>query len=280
MIHGAVSTNQIWDSIYESFLPYGDVILLNIIGHAPSEVNWEKVKNLEIFSKIQTDVINEIIEKHYKNQNKKITLMGHSVGGAIALFSSFLQPEKFHASIALTPVVNLDLGNLSPLNIYANFLTKVKIQEGVIWKTQFDVLKYIIENHFDFFYGMLQIVGTHKKDFVNNEKKYVEDFCKMILTQEHSSIQYVSNIFEDAINNKENSYYSIYRKFLNNEIKTTSKRLVFGATNDILINVEQHRLAAKATDAKYIELENCGHFCTVDNPEKIIQDIKVFLDLT
>ena len=280
MIHGAVSTNQVWDSIYESFLPYGDVILLNIIGHAPSEVNWEKVKNLEIFSKIQTDVINEIIEKHYKNQNKKITLMGHSVGGGIALFSSFLQPEKFHAAIALTPVVTLDLGNLSPLNIYANFLTKVKIQEGVIWKTQFDVLKYIIENHFDFFYGMLQIVGTHKKDFVNNEKKYVEDFCKMILTQEHSSIQYVSNIFEDAINNKENSYYSIYRKFLNNEIKTTSKRLVFGATNDILINVEQHRLAAKATDAKYIELENCGHFCTVDDPEKIIQDIKVFLDLT
>ena len=280
MIHGAVSTNQIWDSIYESFLPYGDVILLNIIGHAPSEVNWEKVKNLEIFSKIQTDVINEIIEKHYKNQNKKITLMGHSVGGAIALFSSFLQPEKFHASIALTPVVNLDLGNLSPLNIYANFLTKVKIQEDVIWKTQFDVLKYIIENHFDFFYSMLQIVGTHKKDFVNNEKKYVEDFCKMILTQEHSSIQYVSNIFENVINNKENSYYGIYRKFLNNEIKTTSKRLVFGATNDILINVEQHRLAAKATDAKYIELENCGHFCTVDNPEKIIQDIKVFLDLT
>ena len=280
MIHGAVSTNQVWDSIYESFLPYGDVILLNIIGHAPSEVNWEKVKNLEIFSKIQTDVINEIIEKHYKNQNKKITLMGHSVGGGIALFSSFLQPEKFHAAIALTPVVTLDLGKLSPLNIYANFLTKVKIQENVIWKTQFDVLKYIIENHFDFFYGMLQIVGTHKKDFVNNEKKYVEDFCKMILTQEHSSIQYVSNIFEDAINNKENSYYSIYRKFLNNEIKTTSKRLVFGATNDILINVEQHRLAAKATDAKYIELENCGHFCTVDDPEKIIQDIKVFLDLT
>ena len=278
-IHGAVSTNQFWDTIYKDFLPHGDVILLNLIGHAPSTANWETLKNFEGLLTNQNEAIEKIVKKHYKDENKKIILIGHSTGGTISLLSSIFYPNKYYAVIALTPIVTNELGIYSPLNIPINFLSKIRIQKDSIWKAQFDILQYAIKNHSDLAYTFLPFFGAHESFFNEKEKAYVEEFCDKILDQHYSTLQHYSLFFNDVINNPKNSYYGRYRDFLDSKLKLTSFSLVFGGKNDLLVQVEQHRQAATITNSKYIEIDNCGHFCTVDNPIKIIKDTKEFLNL-
>ena len=225
---------------------------------------------------IQNYVINNIIKK-YQQQNKKIILIGHSTGGTFALMSDILFPKKYHAIVALTPIIKLEVGIYSPLNIPLNILSKTKME--LIWKHQFDILQYIVKNYNAIFNFFIPFFGTSKKNLIEKEKKYIEDFSNKILEQNHFALKSYSIFFNDVIYNEENALYHKYQNFLNGKIKRNNEILVIGGRDDLMVEVKQQREAAEYFNAKYIELENCGHFCTVDSSEQISKEIKNFLNL-
>jgi pimeloyl-ACP methyl ester carboxylesterase len=269
-----LSTNQIWDDIYKNFLEHGNVCLLSLAGHAPSRIDWSNIKDMKNLLNIQNNVINKIIKEH-KQENKKIVLIGHSTGGTFALMTDILFSKKYHAIIALTPIVKLEVGLYSPLNIPLNILSKTK--EEFIWKSQFDLLQYTVKNHNDFFNFFMSRFGISKKNLVEKEKIYIENFSNKILEQNHLALKSYSIFFNDVLYNKENSLYNKYQDFLNGKIKKKNKILVIGGKEDLMVAVQQQKEAAELLNANYIEFENCGHFCTLDSPQEIFKEIIKFL---
>ena len=276
-MHGAVSTNQIWDITYKDFLKHGDVILLSLIGHAPSTVSWSAAKDMYGLLKIQNNCINKIIKKHYSNEKKKVILIGHSTGGTFSIMCNIFFPKKYYATIALTPIIKLEVGIYSLLNIPLNILSKT--DEELLWKYNFDVLQYIIKNYHHVFNFFIPLFGTYKKNLQGQEKEYIENFSAKILEQNHMALKYYSLFFNDIMYNKKNSLYKMYKDFLNGKIRTEKPVLILGGKDDILVEVSQQREAAKIINAKYVEIENCGHFCTLDSSPKIYQEIKDFLNI-
>ena len=276
-VHGALSTNQFWDLLYKKFLNYGDVILLNLIGHAPSKASWTDLKDVKGILNAQNNSINKIIKKHYKNINKKIVLIGHSTGGTLALVSDIFFSKKYHATIALTPIIKLNVGAFSPLNIPLNVLSKTSDEN--LWKYNFDILQHIVKNHNDIFSFFILIFGSHKRNLEETEKIYMEKFSDKILEQNHMALKYYSIFFNDLHNNSKNSLYNKYKDFLKGKITTKNPSLILGGKDDLMVDVQQQREAAAVFKAKYVELENCGHFCTLDSLDRIFEEIKIFLNL-
>ena len=262
---------------YKSFLDYGDVVLLSLIGHAPSTVDWMAAKDMKGLLNIQNNVINRIIKRNYK-EKKKIVLIGHSTGGAFAIMSDMFFSKKYHAMVALTPITKLEVGIYSPLNIPLNVLTKTS--EKMLWQYQFDLLQYAVKNYNSVFNYFVPIFGAYKKSPIDSEKKYVEDFSAKILEQNYMALKYYAIFFNDLIHNKRNSLYQKYKDFLNGKITQKNQTLVIGGKDDLLVDVKQQREAAENLKAKYVELENCGHFCTLDSSDRILHEIKVFLNLS
>ena len=88
-----------------------------------------------------------------------------------------------------------------------------------------------------------------------------------------------SIFFNDVIYNKKNVLYKKYKDFLDGKITKKSNILVLGGKEDLMVEVQQQKEAAELLNAKYIEIQNCGHFCTLDSLNIIFEEIKNFLNL-
>lgn len=88
-IHGFAEDHTVWDNQLNHFKNDHNIILVDLPGCGASEALHE-----EISMKLLADLINDIVEKE---NVKKFVILGHSMGGYIALQYLSIYPEKVSA---------------------------------------------------------------------------------------------------------------------------------------------------------------------------------------
>jgi pimeloyl-ACP methyl ester carboxylesterase len=100
LIGGWTSAPGYWDRNLPYFLQKGQVTILDLLGHQPSEIS-ENVKDLHFkdFLDAQSKAVLEIAGK------EKVILVGHSTGGLAVLGVAALFPDIVSKVVAIAPVV-------------------------------------------------------------------------------------------------------------------------------------------------------------------------------
>lgn len=99
-LHGWCSVRFFWSKLLEPFLPYGRCINMDFLGHYTSKVPKHFYKypiSQESVFEIQKQAMAKVA------RSKKITLIGHSAGGFVALGIAALFPDFVERVIAICP---------------------------------------------------------------------------------------------------------------------------------------------------------------------------------
>jgi len=101
LIHGWCSVRNFWAPVINDFAAMGRTINLDLVGHHPANRAHEIGEfDLIKLTLLQAQAIKEIVGK------KKVTIVGHSTGGLIALALGLYHPEIVRRVIAIGPVVH------------------------------------------------------------------------------------------------------------------------------------------------------------------------------
>jgi pimeloyl-ACP methyl ester carboxylesterase len=101
LIHGWCSVRNFWGPVLADFEALGTCHNVDLIGHHPATLP-EHVRDFDLVkvASLQAAAIKQIVGK------KKVTVVGHSTGGLIALALGIMHPELVKRVVAIGPVVH------------------------------------------------------------------------------------------------------------------------------------------------------------------------------
>ncbi|MBL8033591.1 MAG: alpha/beta hydrolase [Leptospiraceae bacterium] len=101
LIHGWCSVRNFWGPVLKDFIELGTCYNMDLIGHHPA-TRGEDIHDLDLVkvTSAQAAAIREMVGKG------KITLVGHSTGGLIALNMALQHPDLVKRVIAIGPVIH------------------------------------------------------------------------------------------------------------------------------------------------------------------------------
>lgn len=107
LVHGAGSSSEIWEFQIEELSSTYRVIALDLSGHGKSEAGKDQV-SIEGFSEEIATLVNHLSIGHY-------ILVGHSMGGAVAMSYVLLPPDVMPAGLVLVGTSpDLNFGKIAP----------------------------------------------------------------------------------------------------------------------------------------------------------------------
>ncbi len=101
LLHGWCSVRNFWGPVIRDFEALGTCHNLDLLGHHPATLA-ENMRDFDLIkvASVQAAAIKQIVGK------KKITLIGHSTGGLVALALAVMHPELVKRVVAIGPVVH------------------------------------------------------------------------------------------------------------------------------------------------------------------------------
>lgn len=147
-IHGFGTTSKYFDSIAQSLSNFYNYYAIQLPGHGIASFNNKKELDPYEYAKYVNNWINMM-------NLKNIILIGHSMGGGIALMLSLLNNKSINKLICITPM-NPNI-SLKSLNVFKFFSKKKKNKER---------LKYLL------FYNPDKVLSKRTKKDIVDEKEY------------------------------------------------------------------------------------------------------------
>lgn len=123
LLHGFLENLTMWNTIIPHFSKKHKVISIDLLGHGKSDC-LGYVHSIELFSETV-----EAVLKHLKI--RKCTLIGHSLGGYVALAFADKNPQKVKALCLLNSTSNEDSEERKELRTRANKMVQTNFQSMV-----------------------------------------------------------------------------------------------------------------------------------------------------
>jgi pimeloyl-ACP methyl ester carboxylesterase len=111
--HGVTSVNRFWD--WEPLWPEGRLILAGLPGHGPVP-HYPRAHYERWTPDYFTDLAAAVARQHYRG--RKMTVVGNSMGGLLALGVALKAPEVVQRLILLSPLVWHDISGVLKLFVY------------------------------------------------------------------------------------------------------------------------------------------------------------------
>jgi pimeloyl-ACP methyl ester carboxylesterase len=100
LLHGFLESSTMWNSLIQEFSKKNTLVTIDFPGHGKSGVISE-THSMELMAEVMNEVMQNL-------QISKTTLMGHSMGGYVALAYAELFPEKVERLILLNSTPTAD----------------------------------------------------------------------------------------------------------------------------------------------------------------------------
>ncbi|WP_458414812.1 alpha/beta fold hydrolase [Schinkia sp. CFF1] len=241
LIHGVAATIYTFNELIPLLEEHFSIVAIDLPGFGMSEKSRSFVYSFKNYAEIVAGCI-----EHFKLKN--VNIVGHSMGGQIALFTAKLFPEKVNKLVLLASSGYLKRAN-----------------KAVIYCTYLPFFKYFIKRE------------------VN--KKEVKEVLKNVF-YDHSLIT-KGHVDEFGKPLKEEGFYISLLRLLRHregdlsseELKTIlAPILLLWGEDDKVVSVQVgHRLVKDLPNAKLITYEKTGHLISEERPNEVFQQILSFV---
>ncbi|MBB6455419.1 pimeloyl-ACP methyl ester carboxylesterase [Salirhabdus euzebyi] len=237
LIHGFASSTYTFNLLIPLLKKHFSIVAIDLPGFGRSEKSASFVYSLHNYAKIVACCI-----EHFKF--KHVTIVGHSMGGQVALFTAKMIPEKINKLVLLASSGYLKRPNKSL--IYCSYLPFFRsfVKRKARRK---EVKEYLL----DVFYEKSSITADH-----------VEEFGRPL--QEDGF--YISLI--RLLRHREGDLSSDELKKIN-----TPTLLIWGEEDRVVSVKIGHKLVNDLPNAKLITYEKTGHLISEERPTEIYNHI-------
>lgn len=253
LIHGWCSVRNFWGPVLKDFRELGTTINMDLVGHHPA-TSTGAIHDFDLIkvASLQAAAIRQIVGK------KRVTLVGHSTGGLVALALAVQYPELVKRVIAIGPVIHGPVQG--PLG-FAKELYKLNLHAPLHLPFAFirslpDAFKNIFET------------GVHNpKTFFRraDAELYVNAYREQMLQIPPEVMAAWLTIIDKAD----------LRPALSG---STIPTLFITGTHDKVVSPQQARaIARKMPRAAYHEYGNSGHIPILEEEAECFENIRLWL---
>ena len=234
LIHGFLENLSMWKEITPELIKKNRIITIDLLGHGNSDCIGY-VHSMELFSETL-----EAVLKHLKI--RKCTLIGHSLGGYVALAFAEKNHEKVKGLCLMNSTSNADDDERKALRLRANKMIQTNFESMVRM-------------------SFVNLFGPSSK---KNFKTAIDEALSEAL---QTPIQgYIAAQEGMRIRSNRNDVLT----------KNKFKKLIIIGKKDPVINYEEALAEAKKTKSETKILPN-GHMSHIENTEELIKSLKEFL---
>ncbi|WP_067725286.1 alpha/beta fold hydrolase [Oceanobacillus damuensis] len=240
LIHGFVSSTYTFNQLIPMLEKHFSIIALDLPGFGKSEKSTSFVYTYENYAKLVAECID------YFNL-EDVCIIGHSMGGQIALYTARIIPEKVKRLVLLNSSGYLKSANR--LMIYCTYLPlfNLAIKRRVRNKTVRESLQNVFFNH-------TLITDDHIREYESplKEENFYKSLVRLLRHRE-------GDLSTDQLR----------------EIKTPAL-LIWGEEDRVVPIGIGKRLAADLPNAQLITYEKTGHLVTEERTEDVYEQILIF----
>lgn len=233
-LHGFLENKNLWKEVVPDFTSKHRVICVDLMGHGVSEC-LGYVHSMED----QADMVFALIH-HLKL--RKITLIGHSMGGYVALAFAELYPDV---------VKRLMLVNASSRADSDERKQNRNRAIEVVKKNATAFVSMAIQNLFS-------------EEFAQHNQSKISAFKKEALQTPIQGILAAIEGMRDRIDREVLLHFSPYPV------------MILGGKNDLIVPLETLREECENNETQLVEMET-GHISPLENPQKVSETLKKFL---
>ncbi|HMV78301.1 MAG TPA: alpha/beta hydrolase [Leptospiraceae bacterium] len=254
-LHGWCSCRVIWDTVIDDFTVLGKCYTIDLPGHYPgiAPAGFRKFTFRDVVD-LQAAAIRKMVK------NEKVTLVGHSVGGLVAIALSVYHPDLVDRVVAICPALS------GPVTGFFYFL---KLAMDMHWG-------FLLEGAWKVFHlpeTMAQFfsLGTYDHDrFMKlpETREFLNDYGENLAKLEPSVMASYLQMFD----------VTDFRPQLPN---VNVPALIIATKHDKIVPEKYHHYAAAhIPGAELIQLNNSGHVPTIEERDLCIPGIIEWLKKT
>jgi pimeloyl-ACP methyl ester carboxylesterase len=253
LIHGWCSVRNFWAPVLKDFIELGHCINMDLVGHHPT-TRPETVETFDLIKAIATQAaaIKSIVGK------KKVTVVGHSTGGLVALGLAVLHPTLVQRVIAIGAVIHGPVQGPLGLakDLYTWRLSSLLHLPFAFIRSLPDAFKNIFES------------GLHdSKAFFRRRdaESYVQAYREQML-----------NISPEVMG----AWLTIIdRADLRPALTGSTAKALFitGSHDQIVSPVQSREIARKMPHSAYHEYSNSGHIPVLEEEIECFENMKAWL---
>lgn len=254
LIHGWCSVRNFWGPVLKDFAELGIVHNMDLVGHHPANLALD-IHGYDVIkaAAVQAAAIKSIVGK------KKVTVVGHSTGGLIALALAALHGNLVKRVIAIGPVIHGPVKG--PLG-FAKELYRLDLAAAlhlpfVFMRSLPDAFKNIFES------------GVHdtKAFFRRSDAKgYVDAYREQMLKIPPEAMGAWLNIIDQA---------DLRPMLTGNAMPAL---FITGSNDKIVDHTQAREIARKMPNAAYHEYSNSGHIPILEEEIECFDNLKVWLN--
>jgi len=249
ILHGLYGSSDNWVSIARELSANFEIWLIDLRNHGRSP--HSKYHNYEL-------MVNDLYEFINEHQLNKSILLGHSMGGKLAMYFADSYPEL------LSHLIIIDIAPKS-------YVFSIDIQSDTL-------------NHKQIMEGMLAVdfSGLNKREDLELElSKFIKSeqirqfLMKNIKREQDMSFGWTLNI---------EALYQNLKNILDGFIPLNSKAIedfpvlfVKGSESEYIKTEDMDEIKSYFPNSKFEVIPNAGHWLHVQEPEKLIEKLKEFL---
>ncbi len=254
LIHGWCSVRNFWGPVLKDFAELGTTYNMDLVGHHPaSQADDIQDADLIKITGAQAAAIKEIVGK------KKVTVVGHSTGGLVALALAVQHPELVSRVIAIGPVIHGPVKG--PLG-FAKDLYRLKLSAAlhlpfVFIRSLPDAFKNIFET------------GVHdSKAFFrrSDAEGYVKAYREQMLNISPEVMGAWLGIIDRADLRPVLTGHPAHTLFIT------------GSHDRVVDHVQAREIARKMPNGAYHEYSNSGHIPILEEELECFGNMKTWLD--
>lgn len=248
IMHGLFGQSDNWNTLGKQFSEQGfEVYLVDLRNHgnSPHSDEW----NYQVMS----DDIFELINDLKLSQNKKIILLGHSMGGKIAMQFAVLHPEL------LDKIIVVDICPKFHLPDNENVLRALSAMDLTTMKTRKEAETFLSDYINDF--GVKQfllknIYWKENKDDVNTFGTLAWKFNVKTIIQE------IKNISEAVVNEKPCEVPALF---------------IRGEKSNYILNEDFKMIKKMFPNSNINTVLGAGHWVHADKPKEFFESVIAFI---
>lgn len=240
LIHGFLSSTFSYRRLIPLLAQQGNVIALDLPPFGKSDKSYHFTYSYQNLATIVIELIEHL-------QTKNVILVGHSMGGQIALYVSKLRPDLIQKTVLLCSSSYLSRAKL-PL-IYTSYLPFFHL-----YVKNWIIRRGIVHN-------LMNVVHDHS--LIDDEMK-----------EGYSAPFYDNRIFPALtrmIRDREGDLSSTELQKIE-----TPTLLIWGEKDRVVPVHVGHRLHKDLPNSKFISYENTGHLLPEEKPEHVYEEIMAF----
>ena len=234
LLHGFLENKLMWEKIIPVISRNKRVVAIDLLGHGGTEC-LGYIHTMELMAEAVAAVLKSL-------RIRKITLIGHSMGGYVSLALSEKKPEMIRGLCLLNSTANSDNQQRKKLRERANKMAQTNLSNIVTM-------------------SFINLFSEKSKEIFNSEIQLALSEALQTSLQGYSACQEGMKIRQNRLNVLKNNHF---------------KKLFILGKKDPVLPLEKGIKEAEETQSETVVLSG-GHMSHIENSDKLIKVLNTFI---